>query len=497
MTTRQASLPARMWRAMAQAWRGDHPSGRAYAAAAPHRLLADWPGTAQSANKATRYQGKSLRFRARELRENSALVARYAQLTRENIVGPDGITLQAVVPSTRGTNSVAAAQLEDAWYRWAASCTPDGQSWQAVCETLVESWRVEGEALLELIPAAAAPMGLWVRVLDADLLDDKQNVDRTPAGGAIVQGVEYDAAGRVVRYHVLTKHPSDGEVARYRVLDASRLLLLGHRTRPQQTRGVTPLAPVMLLLQHLDKTDEAIVVLNRVTASKMGALIPGEMAQPLEGMDGAPPQMEQAPGEWWTLPQGWDVKMLDPGQPTQEYDVFSRHLLRKIAAGLNVAYASLTGDLSDVNYSSMRAGLLVERDGWRTLQTAFIERLVAPVFRLWLDTAQIARAIAIPPGQTLDGIAAACQWHPRRWPWVDPLKDAQGLQLLLAMGLTTRTREANRQGLSFAALVAERAAEEALLDAAGLSLDDARPATNTDAETDAEDAPVRTLRAVS
>jgi lambda family phage portal protein len=488
-------LPTRLWRAIATAWRGDAlPSGRSYAAAQPHRLLSDWAGTAQSANKATRYQGKALRHRARELRENSGLVARFAQLSRDNIVGPDGVTLQAVVPSTRGSNTAVARQIEAAWYAWADRCTPDGQSWISVCQTLAESWRVEGEALLELIPTSAAPMGLYVRALDVDLLDDKKNTDRTPTGGSIVQGVEYDRLGRVVQYYVLEKHPSDGEVSRYRVLPANRVVHLAHRSRPQQTRGVTPLAPIMTLLQHLDKTDEAIVVLNRVTASKMGALIPGADAQPIDSADGTPPMIEQAPGEWWTLPTGWDVKMLDPGQPTQEYDVFAKHLQRKIAAGLNVSYESLTGDMSSATYSSARMALLVERDAWQGLQTQFVETVCEPVYRLFLQTAPFRYAFELPVNQSPDTVAEASIWHPRRWPWVDPLKDAQGLEVLLSLGLTTRTREANKQGLSFADLVAERAAEEQLLADAGVTLGDA-PAAPAEPPTDATASdPTRSLR---
>lgn len=494
-----APLPVRLWQAVTTAWRGDVKpirAARAYHGAQGGRLLGDWPGTAQSADKATRYQAKSLRFRARELRENSPIVARYASLIRDNVVGPNGITLQAVVPSSRGVNVASSDSIEAAWYEWAANCTPDGRTWNEVCGLLAETCPIEGEALLELIPSSAAPMGLWVQPLDTDLLDDRKNVDRTASGGRIVQGVEYDAVGRVVAYHILTKHPSDFWQAEYRVLPANRLLRLAHRPRPQQTRGVTKLAPVMVLIQHVDRLEEAIVVLNRVTAAKMGALIPGADAQPIEGLDGAPPMIEQAPAEWWTLPQGWDVKMLDPGQPTQEFDAFARHLKREIAAGLDVAYASLTGDLSDVNYSSMRAGLLVERDAWQSAQQALIAAIVEPVFRLWLSTAQLSRAIQMPPGQTPDAIARASAWHPRRWPWVDPLKDAQGIQLLLSMGLTTRTREANKQGLAFTDLVDERAAEERYLAQAGLSDMGASASTTAPDAADDGDSPAPQLKAV-
>jgi lambda family phage portal protein len=494
-------LPIRLWRAMAQAWRGeDAPRRRSYAAAQPHRLLNDWSGTAQSADKSTRYQAKQLRFRARELRENSPIVARYAHLVRDNVIGPDGITLQAAVPSTRGVNKPYTDRVEAAWYAWAERCTADGRTLTAVCAQLAESWKIEGEALLEVIPSAQAPCGLWLKALDADVLDDKLNMDRTPGGGSIVQGVEFDARGRRISYHVLTRHPSDGVVAQYRVLPADRLLVLSHRTRPEQTRGITALAPVMIHMQHLDKTDEAIVVLNRITASKMGTLTPDDTADTLEGSDGQPPQIEQAPGEWWVLPRGYKADMLDPGQPTQEYDVFARHMLRKIAAGLHVAYASLTGDLSDVNFSSTRAGILVERDAWRMAQSEFVSGIMRPVFRWWLDTADLSGALAIPAGQSADSIAASSTWHPRRWSWVDPLKDANTIEKMLELGLTTKTREANALGLAFTDLMDERAEEDAYAKTLGVVLgppNTAAPEEVTDPESDPPAVkPARQLRAV-
>lgn len=470
---------------------------RAYTGAGGGRLLADMHGTSESADKSTRYQATILRRRARELRENSPLVARYAQLVRDNLIGPDGITLQAVVPSTRGVNVAAGAVIERGWYQWAASATPDGQPLDTVLRTLAESWRVEGEALLELLVDARAPFGLRLRALDVDLLDETYNVDATSGGGKIVQGVEFDSAGQIVRYHLWTTHPSHGASRQRREVAAARLLRLAHRPRPGQTRGVTPLAPGMVMLQHLEKTEEALVVLNRVVASKMGALVPSENASPIldsANQPEAPPEIEQAPGAWWRLPYGWDVKMLDPGQPTPNFEPFAQHLERNFAASVNVAYASLTGDTTALNYSTMRSALLLERDGWMVLQAEFIATIMRPLFAAWLQAAWMCGAVALPAGQLPEAIVDASVFHPRRWPWVDPLKDAQAIEQLLALGLTTRTREANKQGLAFSDLLAERAAEEAAIAAANVTLGTApvRPS-----EPDAAVPPSRTLRVAS
>lgn len=441
---------------------------RAYAAAATSRLLGPWSGTSQSANKATRYQAHVIRHRARELRENSPLIARYARLVRDNIVGPDGPTLQAVVPSTRRENNQAAADdIETAWYDWAMAATPDGRPLVDVLGDVAESWKIEGEGLLELIPDWDAPCGLWVLPLDPDLLDHTLNTERTARGTAIVQGIEYDARGRVVAFHLWDRHPSEGRGFR-RPVPPERLLYIAERHRPQQARGVSRLASVMTTDEHLARLSEALVVLNRVTAAKMGVLTQDETAAELEGEDGAPPEIEQAPGEWWVLPKGYKADMLDPGQPTAEFDAFQRYLTQLIATGLGVSYEALSGNYKGATYSSARQALLVERDGWMADQARFIACIMVPLYREWLRFAQLRRVFALPANLTPRTVAARSVFHPRRWPWVDPAKDADGVGKLLGLGLTTRTREANKQGLSFAELVRELESEQKAMEKAGL-----------------------------
>jgi lambda family phage portal protein len=443
---------------------------RAYAAAQASALLGDWFGTSASANGTTNTQAKSLRRRARELRENSPIVARYAGLCRDNIVGPDGITLQAVVPSTRGTNDADSDRLEARWKEWAKDCTADCRSLVDVLGTIVESWKVEGEALviLDLVDGELSP-----RVIDPDLLDQGMTEKRRD-GSKVVQGVEFDASGRIAAYHIWEASEDDALGGRNRTRWPSEsVLYIGHRTRPNQVRGITPLAPVMLLIQHLEKTQEAVVVLNRVTASKMYAVTMTENAVPLTNDDGSPiePEAEElSPGNGWFLPYGYDVKMLDPGQPTSNYDALITQLLREISSGLNVAYSSLSGNLSDVNYSSIRAGLLVERDGWQMDQVALVNAIVRPLFATWLRIEVLARRVTFASGVLLDDIVCASEFHGRRWAWVDPVKDGEGIEKMIALRMTSRTRELAKQGLDFADIIDELAAEQAYAESHGVDL---------------------------
>ena len=75
-------------------------------------------------------------------------------------------------------------------------------------------------------------------------------------------------------------------------------------------------------------------------------------------------------GSFGVLPPGYKFESWDPDYPHQNYENFVKARLRSIASGLGIAYHTLANDLSDVNFSSARAGTLEERDNWIVLQNS-------------------------------------------------------------------------------------------------------------------------------
>lgn len=445
---------------------------REWTGAQTSRLTAIWTTTRRSANRDLEASLGKLRARAREARRNDPLVARYAALCIEGILGPDGLTLQAQVPSARGINDTLSRQCEALWYEWVTAAGVDGAPLDAIARQLVETWRIEGEALVEVVIDERLPMGVGVQLLDPDLLDETYTVPRQrETGVTITQGVETDALGRVVACHVWTAHPSDAIARERRRVPAERLRLVAHRTRPGQTRGVTPLAPVLYRLDMLNGLQESLVTLHRATAAKMGFLVnkngEGYPLQPTA--DGAAIQWEAAPLAIEQLPPGYEFQGWDPGQPGQQYEPMIRELKREISAGVGVSYSSITGDLSQANYGSNRQGLIAERDGWRLLQ-----RELVPVWQ-WLYEHVLAAArmrgrVQLPSGLSPAQLATAT-WHGRRWDWIDPAKDIAAIKEAIGAGLSTLTRECNARGIDLRELLTERAAELQLAASLGVPLD--------------------------
>ena len=66
-------------------------------------------------------------------------------------------------------------------------------------------------------------------------------------------------------------------------------------------------------------------------------------------------------------------------------------LLRFVSSSLGVSYNALASDLEGVNYSSMRSGLLIERDQWRMLQSLMKEQMLQPIFEDWISMVLLSR----------------------------------------------------------------------------------------------------------
>jgi len=104
-----------------------------------------------------------------------------------------------------------------------------------------------------------------------------------------------------------------------------------------------------------------------------------------------------------------------------------------------------------VNFSSIRAGVMEERDEWMVLQNWFIEAVLIPLYEAWLEMSLLSGAITMPNGSALPASKMskfmAHSWQGRRWAWVDPLKDLKAAKMAMDENLTSPQRIAASQGV--------------------------------------------------
>ncbi len=439
---------------------------RAYDAAKPSRKTKEWkaPGTSAAAEDAPALA--TLRNRSRDIMRNNPWGKKAKRQLPAHLVGT------GVVPRPNSHAETTRKRALAVWNDWSEGADTEGGTGfeglqNLAMQTIVES----GETFAQWEPDAKSAGGWGVRLLEPDYLDETFHETSRNGSGRIVSGVEFDAAGRRAAYHFYRHHPGDltpmlrrlGERVR---VPAEFVDHVFERVRPGQVRGVPWLSASMLGIRDMADYQDAERWRKKITAA-MAAFVTstgGPAASPLgatsTGTDGEGRQslMQRIlPGTIKHLAPGEDVKFSSP-PADQGLEPYLRWEMFAICAGLGIPYAELTGDLSNANYGSMRAGKVefwALLDVWQWLMVR--PMLLQPAWR----RVQAVRGV---PGIT-------CDWgFPKRM-WVDPLKDVAAEVLAARAGLDDTPSQVGARGYDWREKLYSQAEYLALARELGLVLD--------------------------
>lgn len=447
---------------------------RGYDAGNLSRLTAGWLSDLSSIDSDINNSWNVILARAKDLAQNNSYAKRFLSLCSMNVVGPDGFMFQNRARDNNGAlDRFANTLIERKWGEWckAASCTVTGQlSFRAVCDLTITTAARDGEFLIRKIRSPQRPFGFTLQLLEPAFLDHRYNAV-LDNGNVIRMGVEIDQWRRPVAYHLRKNNPtmelyagilSTGERER---IAASEIY---HGFMPEwafQTRGVSWLTPAMLHLNMLKRYELASLVNAIVSAAKLGYFKPDKENQTDykgDDVDAEDNRIVDADiGSFGELEAGMSIEKWDPQYPHEQHEMFVRSTLRGISSGLGASYNMMANDLTSVNYSSIRAGLLDEREQWKKMQRWLIETLLEPVFTDWLEMAMLAGELGTLPFSKLAKFNAP-EFIGRRWAWVDPLKDITASILEIQAGLNTATSVLAEKGRDLEETY-EQLAEEKLL----------------------------------
>lgn len=470
----------------------------AFNASTISRLTSDWVMAAsRSAEMETRWELRLMRSRARELVRNSPFGAQYHRIIAENVVGDTGFQLCAMNMKKDGSDFHESANkaIEEAWLEW---CRPENcditnkLSFTELMCLAASAWGTDGEIPIRFIRGQGyGPFGLKLQMIDADYFVDTLNQPSFQGVPNLSNGVKLGPWGEPISYYLWTRHPYDaqgrflGDTKRDVIeVPAADMIHAFIPQRAGQVRGIPHLTSIMNMIKMLDGYVEAELVAARVASASMGAIedLPngeGPAADPGAGIrssdsdDGyAQPggqdiPAEAEPGALLDLRGKGKLTLWDPQHPTSAFPNFTRLLSHFAAMGLGMSYGTLTGDLSQANYGSLRVGMLDERDHWARFQRFMIVHVVDRIYREWLKMAILTGAI---PGLTDADYTrwTRVEWQPRGFDWIDPLKDAQGDLLEIAAGTNNLTLMAAKRGRNLERVVQQRAREIKMLEKYGV-----------------------------
>lgn len=398
----------------------------------------------------------SLRWVSRDMLRNNPRVVRARRQLVNHVVGA-GIQPSVHVPGDDGAPDELKRTVDGLIRAHCLTTTWDtdgrltmlGQQSQAF-GTIV----TDGEVLFRRRmrrPEDGLPLNFQVQVLEADFLNPLID-GKLPSGNTAVEGIEFDKLGRRVAYHLFVEHPG----GRYGAMPATTRVAAEHiihafdPARPGQQRGVSWFAPVITLLHDLQKYQDAQVKRQEIAA--MFAAI-WKTDEPEEFSTLAPGSVMQIRTEEeldFTTPPGVDG-----------YEAFMRATERTIAAALGLTHEQLTGDTSQSNYTSHRAGRMAVDPNIRDWQQNLMVAQVCAGFSRWIGEA-IQDVADIAPD------AYEIRYTPPARPVVDPTKDAAADRLEIETGLSSKREKIRERGKDPAKVEAEIAEERAASKAAGV-----------------------------
>lgn len=428
-----------------------------YAAAKNDRLTYSWTNYKYTSDQIIEKFLPALVARSCEQCMNNPYASRYLSLLENNVIGENGMGLQAQAKDANGKlDQVANDAHEKAWKDWqkAENCDVTGKlNFIAIQKLVLKTIAREGESLVRLcVGKDASPWGFALQLIDPRRLDVYKNESNLENGHYIRFGIEFNRYGKPLYYYI--NKDSDkwyiqtgGE--HYKI-PAEEIIHLFLPLYIDQKRGLPWYSSVLMRMNMLNGFEEAAVEHARAGACQMGFIVNNdpEAYEDDENKD-TEVEIEASPATFHELPVGYDVKKFDPNYPNGEFDVFSKSILRSIAVGLNAGYSSLSGDLSSVNFSSLRQGILDEREVWKGLQEWFKSGFNSKVHTAWLKYSLLYSRIKCGNGylkpERIDKYSDVT-WSMRRWSWVDPVKDVNSAAISVQNGFRSRSDVIREQG---------------------------------------------------
>lgn len=440
---------------------------RAYEAASPRDKWRPRRAGA-SANADHLADAARIRAKARALRQNVPYIAAGMEALVDSTVGT-GVVVRSTGQEAERVNELFAA--------WKSVCDADGRlDFDGLIAAAYDAMEQDGEALVRLRPRLAGdglPVPLQLQLLEIDWLDGTRTGQA--GGNRIVNGIEYDALGRVAAYYLFDEHPGDIGLMRTMTTQSRRvpaefIIHLYRIQRPGQGRGFSRLAPVIVRTRDLQLYEDAELARKNLE-TRLSVVYSGDaslLANPAavgEAADTAEARRtgelgQLASGGITELPAGGNLMSVEP-KPAGGYTEYVKQQLHLIASGMGVTYEMMTGDVSETNFSSARVRLLdfrraVQRMQWLTLAP----RLLRPIHVAFVDAGILAGKLRARD--------YAVEYSFPKWDYVNPLQDVQADLAEISGGLASISEKLRQRGYSPDDVFAELAADREKLEALGL-----------------------------
>lgn len=403
--------------------------------------------------------GRTPLERARWLDENHDVAIGVCDVLVDNVVGT-GIQVEPQVKLRDGSPHVEMNKLLRELYE-DFSKRPE-VTWQhemCDCERMLAlHWFRDGEVMAQHVRGDAKAVNHGTRVpYSIELIEsDFLPLDYNDLSKRIRQGIERDAWGRPVAFHLYKQHPQDRfgvgitsimvDAASLKRVRADNIMFLRQSRRISQLRGISILASVIGRLGDVKQYEDFERAAAQVAAALTVFIGRSAESDCPEYIDATKrPERQMSPGMVLEGLPGEKPEVLQSNRPSNLLEAFRKANLKAVASGVGAGYSSIAKSYEG-NYSSQRQELVEQQQHYRALRKYFIGRVSRPVYENFVMTAQLAGLLdklmaEVDPATLLDA-----QYTGTPAPWIDPLKEIQALKEELELGLKSRSQAIRERG---------------------------------------------------
>lgn len=434
---------------------------RSFEAASKSRRTENWRATGADANAELTASLSVLRNRSREQVRNNVYARRTVQAITTNTIGT------GIRPTPMEVSRTGEKRIMTLWKSWAGKkrCDFDGNlSFYGIQKLVMRTLVTSGECLVLKRRSNDKTLPLKLQVLEPDFIDTHKSFINKDDGSFVIHGIQFNKDGQKQGYWLYQEHPGSMRVRSLtsRFVKADDVAHIFAVERPGQVRGVPWLSASMIRMKDFDEYEDAELLRQKIAACFTVFVQDSNPDAVTGNTDEADLASRVEPGIIEILPPGKTVSFAQPPL-TNGYESYSRKILQGIAAGTGITYESMTGDLSNVNFSSGRMGWIeFQRNIQDWQEDIIIPMLCETVWEWFLDAATIV-------GKIKGDIEAS--WTPPRREMIDPKKEAEALALQVRNGFMSYQEALRQLGYDPEDTLDEIAAFNSMVDEKGITLD--------------------------
>ncbi|KYD02646.1 hypothetical protein B4102_0240 [Heyndrickxia sporothermodurans] len=442
-----------------EAWRKSYEEIRNYDAGAHDRLNAGWQAVNSTAEQTDSFYRDTVRARGRDLERNSDMQESIIGAFERNVVGT-GFKLQAKTDDENLNDAI-----EELWKEWRKPRNCDvtaQQSFDEMVRMAERRKKIDGGILFVKRYTKGGVVPFVLQVREVDDLDTMQN--NNSASTRIINGIEYNEYNRPIAYYFKQYDINGFYSGKSEKIKADDVIFLWNKKRPSQIREMSDMAPTITRIKDVNSYMEAVSVKERVAAClsvfiKRQNPQPGSIGRTSKSTSNTYDGKTLSPGMISELNPGDDVSVVNPPAQGASAADFVRVQQRLTGSGQGISYEAVARDMSQVNYSSARQGLLEDQKTYAMEQQYLIDHLLSEVYETFLISAVLSGAINIKDFWSDKKKYMKHDWTPPGQKWIDPVKEVNANKTALQTNQATLADIAASSGQDWKEVVDQRARE--------------------------------------